>query len=164
MKLWTIPLGLMLLIAGIATWLWNPQSPPRDLPGVRLESPAPPAGPLYLADKATSGEPRLGDLLNRPERTATQDLELLKEVLFHFRTVHKENPIGTHEEIVRQLVGGNSRGVAYLSESHPALKQGQLHDRWGTPFYFHQLSDQVMEIRSAGPDRVHWNADDVIVR
>jgi hypothetical protein len=41
---------------------------------------------------------------------------------------------------------------------------GELMDRWGTPIFFHALSKDQMEIRSAGPDRVMWTADDVILK
>ncbi len=41
---------------------------------------------------------------------------------------------------------------------------GELVYSWGTPFFFHQLSATQMEIRSAGPDRVMWTADDLVVR
>jgi hypothetical protein len=37
---------------------------------------------------------------------------------------------------------------------------GELTDRWGTPFFFHQVSKAQMEVRSAGPDRRMWTADD----
>jgi hypothetical protein len=33
-------------------------------------------------------------------------------------------------------------------------------DRWGTPYFFHQVSKTEMEIRSAGPDRRMWTGDD----
>jgi hypothetical protein len=39
--------------------------------------------------------------------------------------------------------------------------QGQLIDNWGTPFFFHSLSRNEMEIRSAGPDRRMWTTDDL---
>jgi hypothetical protein len=42
--------------------------------------------------------------------------------------------------------------------------KGELVDRWGTPYFFHQLSRDHMEIRSAGPDKVMWTQDDPIIR
>jgi hypothetical protein len=34
-------------------------------------------------------------------------------------------------------------------------------DRWGTPLYFHAISRDRLEVRSAGPDKVMWTEDDV---
>ena len=41
-------------------------------------------------------------------------------------------------------------------------RDGELCDRWGTPFFFHAESAARMEIRSAGPDRRLWTEDDVV--
>jgi len=99
--------------------------------------------------------------LNRPETDAKDDVRILKKVFSHYRSAFKYNPTGIHQEILHQFTGGNKQGVAYIPKDHPALVNGQLHDRWGTPFYFHQISSDIMEIRSAGPDKQHWNADDI---
>ena len=40
-------------------------------------------------------------------------------------------------------------------------RNGELCDRWGTPFFFHAESAAHMEIRSAGPDKKMWTDDDV---
>ena len=37
-------------------------------------------------------------------------------------------------------------------------------DRWGAPYFFHQLSKNEMEIRSAGPDKAMWTNDDVVMK
>jgi len=39
-----------------------------------------------------------------------------------------------------------------------------LVDAWGTPYFFHQLAAMEMEIRSAGPDKVMWTADDLVIK
>jgi hypothetical protein len=41
---------------------------------------------------------------------------------------------------------------------------GEMLDGYGTPFFFHQISGQEMEIRSAGPDRVMWTFDDTVTK
>jgi len=49
-----------------------------------------------------------------------------------------------------------------LPDQHAALNaRGQLVDRWGTPLFFHALGNGRFEIRSAGPDRKLWTADDI---
>ena len=42
--------------------------------------------------------------------------------------------------------------------------QGELIDPWGTPYFFHQLSGTEMEIHSAGPDKVMWTQDDLVIK
>jgi hypothetical protein len=39
---------------------------------------------------------------------------------------------------------------------------GELVDRRGSPYFFHQLSKDVMEIRSAGADLKMWTRDDLV--
>ena len=76
------------------------------------------------------------------------------------------NPVGTNPEITKALNGDNPKQVKFISEES-GLRingKGELVDSWGTPFFFHQLSGTEMEIRSAGPDRVMWSADDLVTR
>ncbi len=47
-------------------------------------------------------------------------------------------------------------------EGQSLNENGELIDRWGTPYFFHQLSKDLMEIHSAGPDRRMGNEDDLI--
>ena len=42
------------------------------------------------------------------------------------------------------------------------IVKGQLVDRWGTAYWFHPNSSYQMEIRSAGPDKNLFTADDVV--
>jgi hypothetical protein len=76
------------------------------------------------------------------------------------------NPVGTNPEITQALNGNNPKQAKFLSvESGLRINaRGELVDYWGTPFFFHQLSGTEMEIRSAGPDRVMWTADDLMTK
>jgi hypothetical protein len=76
------------------------------------------------------------------------------------------NPVGSNSEITKALNGENPRQVRFLTEASGLRinARGELVDYWGTPFFFHQLSGTEMEIRSAGPDRVMWTADDLVTR
>ena len=61
-----------------------------------------------------------------------------------------------------KLAGNNKRKLAVLLPNHPSLNQeGELLDRWGTPYWFHPVSRDLMEIVSAGPDKKLWTEDDV---
>lgn len=75
------------------------------------------------------------------------------------------NPVGTNPEFTRQLSGDNPKHINFIT---PAAGMridgdGELVDPWGTPYFFHQLSGSDTEVRSAGPDRVMYTADDIVV-
>lgn len=73
------------------------------------------------------------------------------------------NPVGNNAEIVKELDGGNPAGARYLPAELMRLNaQGELIDLWGTPYFFHQESKDRIEVRSAGPDKVLWNGDDIV--
>ncbi len=76
------------------------------------------------------------------------------------------NPVGTNPEITSALNGNNPRQVKFLPPDSGMRinNNGELIDPWGTPFFFHQLSGSVTEIRSAGPDRRMWTSDDLVTQ
>lgn len=70
--------------------------------------------------------------------------------------------MGSNDEITSALIGGNSKRLAFINpDVAPLDSEGQLLDRWGTPYFFHALSGERMEVISAGPDLRHHTADDV---
>ncbi len=82
-----------------------------------------------------------------------------------YRTRMGENPVGTNAEIMKAIMGDNpAKAMLGPPEGQTLNDAGELVDRWGTPYFFHQLSAQHMEIRSAGPDKQMWTADDVVIR
>lgn len=101
--------------------------------------------------------------LNQPDASIEQDLEIIDALLEGFRRWNQgaNPPGGENEEIVAQLSGHNARHLAVLPPDLPAVNdKGQLLDRWGTPFFFHPLSRDVLEVRSAGPDKRLFTSDD----
>jgi hypothetical protein len=76
------------------------------------------------------------------------------------------NPFGNNREITAKLNGGNPKQIVFLKEEDGMRinQRGELIDNWGTPFFFHQISGTEMEIRSAGPDRKMWTADDLVLK
>lgn len=104
--------------------------------------------------------------LNRPGRQINADLRILSEMFHHYQMLVKDpsgNPVGDNAEIVRALQGRNRARLVFVPTNHPALNdRGELVDRWGTPFFFHALAGHSMEVRSAGPDRDLWTADDAV--
>ncbi len=100
----------------------------------------------------------------RPANPATvRDIEKISLMFNNYRTITGENPVGTNAEIMKSLMGGNPKGVRLGPPEGQSLNgNGELLDRWGTPYFFHQRAKDVMEIRSAGPDRILWTGDDVV--
>lgn len=102
---------------------------------------------------------RLNDVHSDPQT----DIHIIEHLLAQVHTVFHELPTGEHDEIVAFLRGANSRDIVYIPEDDPNLNDdGKIIDRWGTPYFFHTLSRHRIEVRSAGPDRLHWSEDDII--
>jgi hypothetical protein len=90
----------------------------------------------------------------------------MRNVFANYSSRYGGNPYGTNPEITGALNGDNPNGAKFITEES-GLRingRGELVDSWGTPFFFHQLSATVMEIRSAGPDRVMYTADDLVTQ
>ncbi len=103
--------------------------------------------------------------LNAPDSTITRDLDILQQLFDAWRSnlPREGNPVGENADITAALTGDNRLGFALLPKTHPAINaRGELCDRWGTPFRFHQLSGEKMEVRSAGPDRKFATEDDAV--
>jgi hypothetical protein len=99
------------------------------------------------------------------EVTVLQELEAVQFSLEDFRKSLGENPVGGNAEIIRSMRGDNPRQLQIALPAQAKFNpEGELLDRWGTPYFFHQLSKTEMEIRSAGPDRQMWNEDDVQIK
>lgn len=103
--------------------------------------------------------------LNAPDSTIQRDLDILSQVFEAWRSnfPREGNPVGENRDITRALAGENRIRFALVPPKHPAINaSGELCDRWGTPFRFHQISGEEMEIRSAGPDRRFATEDDAL--
>ncbi|RBP46517.1 hypothetical protein DES53_102908 [Roseimicrobium gellanilyticum] len=117
-------------------------------------------GALVLPELAESARE-----LNAPGSTVERDLEIVDVLLDAYRKMnHGTNPQGgENDEIVAQLTGAKGNRLAVFPPDHPFIDpQGRLLDRWGTPFHFHPVSSDTLEVRSAGPDQKLWTPDDVI--
>ena len=124
----------------------------------------PPAAspPSDLSAQAGIMAPAVADT-NAPQ-TPSAILESMHRVIHSYNTEFGENPVGNNAEITAALMGNNPRHLN-LIQPDTGLQvngNGELIDAWGTPFFFHQLSGQDMEIHSAGPDRIMWTSDDLV--
>jgi len=103
--------------------------------------------------------------LHQAEMSGEDDLHLLDTLLLTYRQAVRDNPTGENYEIVEALTGSNQKSVAVIPLEHPSISSdGELLDRWGSPYHFHSISSQTMEIRSAGPDGKLWNGDDITLQ
>ncbi len=151
----------------------NPTAEHRSAPAPSSSAPAAasdssrPASSTSPAPPPASAPPAAGstiaDALNAPTGNLRRDLEILDELFgaFHTNFPRLGNPVGENHEITAALTGANPVQFVFISPRHRAINaRGELCDRWGTPFRFHQVSGTQMEIRSAGPDRTFATPDD----
>ena len=120
--------------------------------------PTVPAEPVELPSMVA-----LAESLNDPDATVEEDLEVVEGLLQHFQRTMKSAPFGgLNEEIVASLRGRNARKFIYIAEGNAKLNEkGELVDRFGTPYFFHPVSEKLIQVRSAGPDRKLFTDDDV---
>jgi hypothetical protein len=116
--------------------------------GIDVNAPPPPAPGTVPSPEATA---------------AANDLDAVRRMFGDFRTRMGGNPVGTNAEIMKALMGNNpAQARLGPPDGQRVNANGELLDRWGTPYFFHQLSKDSMEIRSAGPDAQLWTADDLV--
>jgi hypothetical protein len=111
--------------------------------------------------------PRFTSAASSTQKRAGENDAVLQRAergLSDYRQLFHQNPVGSNAEITSRLLGKNARGTRFLPDNAQVNSQGELIDRWDQPIFFHQISASVMEIRSAGPDRVMWTQDDEVLR
>lgn len=168
---WTT-LALLLLLTAAGFWVQRslhsrlapvPRRTTVPPPHAVVRPPNPKIAALAASISSDAISPIANDL-NAPGGDIRRDLDILNSVFVAWQTnfPREGNPVGENDEITAALAGDNPLHFAFVSPRHPAINvRGQLCDRWGTPFRFHQLSGTQMEIRSAGPDRRFGTTDDV---
>jgi hypothetical protein len=137
------------------------------MPAAVPTEPGPTPQRAFYAAPATPPAPEarsgLADELHAAAGDGRRDLTIVASLFTAFADHYHELPVGTNAEITAALAGDNARGLAVLPADHPAINAaGELVDRWGTPYFFHQLGAGTMEVRSAGPDRRMHSADDLV--
>jgi hypothetical protein len=127
-----------------------PSAPPAPRPAVNLSASA------GILPDPTPQEPL-------PQETV---LENVRRMVHEYGAMFGGNPVGTNPEITSQLSGENPKHIDFIA-AHGGMQingDGDLVDQWGSPYFFHQISGTEMEIHSAGPDKVMWTADDLVVK
>lgn len=165
-----ITLALALLLLALFLAQRGPDSTPssmsEDTPALTPEKQSAAASPSALPGGTPPERSTLADGLNSPTTDIKADLRLVLGIIETFRSnfLQTGNPVGTNADITAALTGQNRLRLSLVPLDHPAInREGELCDRWGTPFFFHALSATRMEIRSAGPDGKMWNEDDAVL-
>lgn len=100
-----------------------------------------------------------------PSTRPEDDLQAMAHVFSNLQLLVKGDApfrMGANEEFAAALMGQNAAKEVFLKAPHACLNEkGQLVDRWGSPLFFHVRDRSRIDIRSAGPDREMWTADDL---
>jgi hypothetical protein len=169
-----IEIILPIVSAGVLIFLWShaaprhaPARPPIEI-GASPVPDSPPAAtpsPSASPDPLSAGSPLAAEL-NAPGGDAGHDVRTLHALLRQYlRILHQYQgpPIGDDIDLARALTGHNPMGLVVIPPGNPALSaDGHLRDRWGTPYFIHPIGYGAFEIRSAGPDRKLFTADDAV--
>jgi hypothetical protein len=138
----------------------TPPTPSQSNPSVSTSTtvPSAPAKPLpYIVGSADAPPTNISPQIV---------LENMRRAVVNYGSTFSGNPVGTNPEITAALNGENPKQIKFI-DPEAGLRingEGELVDPWGTPFFFHQLSATDMEIRSAGPDKIMWTADDLVIK
>ncbi len=166
MRKWFPIAVLILLFALVAMVVWISNQLDFKAP---LKSKVPPvtvrAKPIP-ARPPTAGESLLegyGD----PASPPLEDLKKIHRVGVGYFSVIKESgrfPIGCNADFSAALQGVNPNREVFVPRGHRVFSaDGILLDRWGSPLIVHPEAWRELELRSAGPDRIPYNDDDLIL-
>jgi len=135
--------------------------------GAVAQGAIPPRTPVadLTAEEAPSADPETAGRPSVPLPPAIA-LENLRGMFRQYSLRLGGNPVGNNREITAALNGENPRQVVFLNPDDGARMnaRGELVDPWNSPYFFHQLSRTVMEIRSAGSDGRMWTTDDLVIQ
>lgn len=158
-----LPVVALLVIIGIFLLTRRGGSPP--------EPPAPPPASELPAHDGDVMPPLPGERLmggaRDPFVEPIEDLHALDRVIIGYFSIIKDHegyPIGGNEDLAAALRGENAYKQRFLPDDHYAFgPDGRLIDRWETPIFVHPVAARDIELRSAGPDRQMFTADDVVL-
>jgi len=115
-----------------------------------------------------SKAPIASDLLEgygEKDRNPKKDISALNDLLATLRSEIRNMDtrfISTNEDIAEVLLGKNRFNLKFIAEDSKALNEKkQIIDRWGSPVLFHVETAKEIAIRSAGPDKEMFTADDL---
>lgn len=152
----------ILVVAGFLAWRLSRE--PASLP--EIQSPPPSPAERSVTRPPTASE-KLLEGYGDPATPPVEDLKRLNRVVTGYFSVVKEAsrfPIGGNADLAAALRGENSNREVLVADGHPVFSpDGLIIDRWGTPLTVHPEAWQQLELRSAGPDKVPFTADDLVL-
>ena len=136
------------------------------VPPTNAPNPASLPTPAAVPEKASPTPYVIGSAEAPPEMDPATVVGNMRNVIHNYGSTFNGNPVGTNPEITAALNGDNPKGIKFINEGMGLRVngRGELVDYWGTPFFFHQISGSEMEIRSAGPDKKMYTADDLVMK
>lgn len=168
-------LTLLLVVLGILTyWMLSVLNDPAIQQAVQknklTQAPRQPEqeAPLLPSPSAaasTATDPVILEMhqeMIREDTPPERELEIIQDLIAQNQRALGPGSFGDNNDITRALVGDSGDGI-WLPRQSPRIREGQLLDRWGTPYWFHANGTNHLEIRSAGPDRDLFNSDDIIL-
>jgi len=159
---------LLLILGLICSWLFKRSSTDPEAESITLPKPPPPTP----EDTQSPAGKLIGEKLLHQyateQTTIRDDLQAISRVSLSYVTLvknHADHPIGCNLDLADTFRGINPHKQRFLPDKHQVFNaNGELIDRWNTPLYIHPLSAGRWEIRSAGPDKTLWTADDLELR
>lgn len=146
-------------------------TPAGPTPPVRFDSPVMPGQPVYRSGPASpnrvvpAAAPGSAAFATMKEPEGKEEIENVRAMFTNYVARMGEIPIGTNAEIMKSVMGENRDRITLGPPHGQGLNEaGELVDRWGTPYFFHQMAKDSMEVRSAGPDKLMWTADDLVTK
>jgi hypothetical protein len=160
-------LGSIIGIAVVALILWmilgkrDDRALPTSEPVASSQTPAPQTHVPTAAERLLEG-------YADPTTPPIEDLRKVHRVITGYFSVVKDAsrfPIGGNADLAAALRGENPNRETYIPEGHPVFsKDGLLIDRWGSPLVVHPEAWTQLELRSAGPDKITYTADDFVLK
>jgi hypothetical protein len=155
----------VIVLLGMAVWYFrnaDSKQAPHLPPPAESGSPIPPEPP---------STPVPGDALlagyGDPATPPADDLRKIHRVTMGYFSVIKDAsrfPIGGNADLAAALRGENVNRQVFIRRGHPVFSDdGELTDRWGVKLVIHPEAHRELEIRSAGPDGIPYNGDDIIL-
>ncbi|MFK7909272.1 MAG: hypothetical protein AB8F34_01580 [Akkermansiaceae bacterium] len=159
--------ALALLVALVMFYYWGKGSKPAAPPPQEVSLPKPPL-PTPESEQLPSGN-LIGEKLLRDyaseHTTLRDDLQGISRLSLSYITLvknHANLPIGCNADLADAFRGENPHKQRFLPDTHPVFNaEGEIIDRWKTPLFIHPVSAGRWDIRSAGPDKKLWTADDL---
>jgi len=109
-----------------------------------------------LRGLATSGGPKKGAFVRL-------EMAQLEKALRDYKMKCGQFPSGASSNVLQALFGDNSKKIRFLFvQSRQTNSHGLLIDRWKTPYDIQILGQTNFIIRSAGPNRILGDKDDII--